>query len=58
MELTAKIELNPDILVLNIVLLFYRVHIVDAEGQHVSVIDGVYNRVCMKLVSEGLRGRQ
>ena len=37
---------------------FYRVNIVNAEGQHISVIDRVHDSIGMKLVPEGLRSCQ
>jgi hypothetical protein len=46
---------GPDILILDFGLLFYRIHIVDAEGQDIPIVDGVHNGVRVELVAEGLR---
>ena len=34
---------------------FHRVDVVDAERQHVSVVDGIHDRISVKLIAKGLR---
>ena len=44
----------PDFLVVNIRLGLHRLDVIHSEGQHVFVVDSIYNRVGVKLVAERL----
>ena len=46
-----------DLLVGELVLLLNRLDVVDAEGEHVAVADGIHDGVGVKSVTEGLLGR-
>ena len=46
---------SSDLLVLAIFLLLHRVDVVNAEWQHIAIVDGVHNGVAVQLLAKGLR---